>query len=89
MEEEEEGHMMIDMSGDMSDDEFEKVGEEIYERMKDEMYLIGRERIRGVLDKYRSELISVSSFEINYKFNYNGDTFSQILGAIRRGRKKT
>ena len=84
---EEEGHTVIDMSGDMSNDEFEKITEEIYERMKDEMYLIGRERIRTVLNKYRSELISVASFEINYKFNYNGDTFSQILGKIRRGRE--
>ena len=83
----EEGHKVIDMTGDMSDDEFEKVAEEIYERMKDEMYIMGRGRIRKKLDKYRSELITVSSFEINYKFNYNGDTFSQILGKIRRGRK--
>ena len=84
---EEEGHMIIDMSGDMSDNEFEKITDEIYERMKDELCLIGRERIRGVLDKYRSELITVASLEVNYKFNYNGDTFSQILGKIRRGRK--
>ena len=84
---EEEGCMVIDMSGDMNDDEFEKISEEIYERMKDEMCLMGRERIREVLDRYRSELITVASFEINYKFNYNGDTFSQILGEIRRGRK--
>ena len=84
---EEEGHMIIDMSGDMSDNEFEKITEEIYERMKDEMYQMGRGRIRKELDKHRSELITVSSFEINYRFNYNGDTFSQILGEIRRGRK--
>lgn len=44
---EEEGHMIIDMSGDMSDNEFEKITDEIYERMKDELCLIGRERIRG------------------------------------------
>ena len=88
MEEEDEGYTIIrDMTGDMSDDEFEKVVEEVAERIKDQVYNTVFVKTRKVLDKHRAEMLSSKSFEIKFKFDYTGDIFTEILGAIRRGRK--
>ena len=86
-DEEEEGKV-TDMTGDMTDTEFEQIVYEVYERMKDCMYLTGKHRIRETLDKHRAELTSMGSMEIITKFEYDGAYFSQILGRIRRREEK-
>ena len=86
--EEDEGYTIIrDMTGDMSDDEFEEVVAEVAERIRDQVYSTVFRKTWGVLDKYRAEMLSSKSFEIKFKFDYTGDIFTEILGAIRRGRK--
>ena len=86
---EEEGCYTIirDMTGDMSDDEFEEVVAEVAERIRDQVYSTVFRKTWEVLDKYRVEMLSSKSFEIKFKFDYTGDIFTEILGAIRRGRK--
>ena len=76
-----------DMTGDMSDDEFEEVVAEVAERIRDEVYSTVFRKTWNALDKYRAEILSSKSFEIKFKFGYTGDIFTEILGAIRRGRK--
>ena len=67
---------VTDMTGDMTDTEFEQIVYEVYERMKDCMYLTGKHRIRETLDKHRAELTSMGSMEIITKFEYDGKFFS-------------
>lgn len=82
---EKEGDTTItDLTGDMTDEEFELIVDEIYERMKDNMYQIGKQRIRNTLDRYRANLLTLGSMEIVFNFVYNNGEFNQILGRIRR-----
>lgn len=87
MKDEEEPGIIRDMTGDMSDDEFEKIAVEITERIKDQMYMVAHDRVREALDAYRSELLVVEDFELKFKFSYTRDVFNEILGRIRRRRE--
>ena len=89
MEDEEGRHHTIvrGITGDMSDDEFEEVVAEVAERIRDQVYSTVFRRTWEGLDKYRAEMLSSKSFEIKFEFDYTGDIFTEILGAIRRGRK--
>ena len=88
MTEEKEGIKVTDMTGDITDTEFEQIVEEVSERMKDCMYLTGKRRIRETLERHRAVLTSMASMEVLIKFGYDGDYFSQILGRIRRKEKE-
>lgn len=79
--------MVRDMTGDMSDDEFEEVVAEVAERIRDQVYSTVFRKTWKVLDKFRAEMLSSKSFKIKFKFDYTGGIFTEILGAIRRGRK--
>ena len=79
---------VTDMTGDMTDTEFEQIVEEAYARMMDSLYLTGKERMRKMLDKNRADLLSMQSMELSFKFEYGNDYFSQILGRIRRREEK-
>lgn len=83
-EKEKEVVNVTDMTGDMTDAEFEQIVEEVHERVVDPVYMTGKERMRKMLDKNRADLLSMQSMELSFKFEYGNDYFSQILGRIRR-----
>ena len=82
--EKEEEAKVTDMTGDMTDIEFELIVDEVHERMEDWIYQIGKQRIRKMLDFYRADLSTLQSMGVNFRFECNSDFFNQMLGRIRR-----
>lgn len=80
----EEDIRITDLTGDMTDTEFELIVDRTYERIMSNIHEVGKQEIRKILEYYRVDLLTLQSMDIKLKFGYNTGYFSQILERIRR-----